>query len=256
VIDLHAHILPGVDDGPPDMEAAVEMARVAVAAGIRAIATTSHVEWDLGLGPDDFDPVRAALAERLAAEGIPLELLQGGEIGPDRLADLDDATLRRLTLGAGRHVLLECPLRPIRAGLEPMVADLQRRGFEVLLAHPERSPSFQRDPALLARLVEHGALAQVTTGAITGVYGGVPQRTARRMLAEDLVHVLASDAHGAVARPPDLRRAAPAVGDERFAWMTEAVPGAIVAGQAIPAAPPAPAPPRGLRERLRAWSRR
>jgi protein-tyrosine phosphatase len=89
-----------------------------------------------------------------------------------------------------------------------------------------------------------------------GDYGGVPQRTARRMLDDGLLHVLASDAHGAVVRPPDLRRAEPAVGDERFAWMTEAVPGAIVAGRPIPEAPPAEAPARGLRERLRAWSRR
>jgi protein-tyrosine phosphatase len=256
VIDLHAHILPAVDDGPPDMEAAVEMARAAVAAGTRAMAATSHVEWSLELGPDDLEPPRAALAERLAAEGVPLEVLQGGEIAPDRLRDLDDATLRRLTLGAGRHVLLECPLSPVGAALGPMVADLHDRGFEVLLAHPERSPSLQRDPALLARLVEQGALAQVTSGAITGQYGGVPQRTALRMLADDLIHVLASDAHSARTRPPDLRPAAAAIGDERFAWMTEAVPGAIVAGQPVPAAPAAPLPARGLRERLRAWSRR
>jgi len=257
VIDLHAHILPAVDDGPRDTEAAVEMARAAVAGGTRAMATTCHIEARLRLGPAELGPARSALAERLRGEGIELELLQGGEVAPARLGDLDDATLSALTLGRGRYVLLECPFTPIPATMPAMISGLQRRGFEVLLAHPERSPSFQRDPLLLAPLVDMGALAQLTTSSLTGAFGGVPRRTALRMLEEGLAHVLASDAHDAVARPPDLRGAAPAVGEERFAWMTEAVPEAIVTGQPAPAAPDSPPLTRGgLRGRLRAWSRR
>ncbi|HET8754837.1 MAG TPA: CpsB/CapC family capsule biosynthesis tyrosine phosphatase, partial [Solirubrobacteraceae bacterium] len=145
MIDLHAHILPGIDDGPATPEAALAMARTAAAAGTRAIATTSHVAHMFPIDPVQIVQGRERLAARLAAEGIELELLAGGEIAHDRLPELDDETLRSLTLGGGRYLLLECPFAPIGAGLEPLVDDLHERGFGVLLAHPERSASFQRD---------------------------------------------------------------------------------------------------------------
>lgn len=252
VIDLHAHILPGLDDGPATEADAVAMARVAVAAGTRAMATTSHINHGFGLRAAELEAVREALAARLAAEDIGLELLQGGEIAPDRLPDLPDDELRALTLGRGPFLLLECPFSPA-GGLDLMVADLQRRGFGVLLAHPERSPSFQRDPELLAGLVERGALAQVTTGSLTGDFGDTARRTAHAMLERGLVHVLASDAHDRTGRPPTLR--ATGLDAEQVAWMAAAAPEAIVAGRGLPARPPLPKG-RGVRERLRAWSAR
>jgi protein-tyrosine phosphatase len=243
MIDLHAHILPGVDDGPATIDAALEMARVATAAGTRAIATTSHVSHVNRLDPTDFLPAREALAARLTGAGIELELLAGGEIAPSRLPELDDDGLRALALGGGPYVLLECPFSPAGANLEAMVADLQQRGFGVLLAHPERSPAFQRDPAQLGRLVERGALAQVTTGSLTGAFGEIPRRTAVAMLEQGLLHVLASDAHDAVHRGPDLHAADDMLGPDQAEWMTTAVPAAIVAGRPLP-------------ERLRSWSAR
>jgi protein-tyrosine phosphatase len=232
VIDLHAHILPAIDDGPPTTDAALEMARTAVAAGTRAIATTSHVAHVFSLDPEQIVHGRETLAARLAYEGIELELLAGGEVAHDRLPDLDDETLRTLTLGGGPYVLLECPFAPIGDGLEPLVDDLHERGFEVLLAHPERSASLQHDPGLLATLVDQGALAQVTVGSLTGHFGRVPQRTAEMMVREGLVHVLASDAHDVAGRAPvlDVNGALTAVQYER---MTTAVPAAIVAGQPV-----------------------
>jgi protein-tyrosine phosphatase len=255
VIDLHAHILPGLDDGPPTPEAAVAMARAAAAAGTRAIAATSHVNRGFGLGPAELDAARAALEERLAAERVALELLPGGEIAPDRLPDLDDAALRALALGGGSHVLLECPFSPVGASMELMVADLRRRGFGVLLAHPERSPSFQREPGVLAALVERGALAQVTTGSLTGALGERARRAAEEMLRRGLLHVLASDAHDAVHRPPDLRATGGALDERQAEWMTGAAPAAILAGRALPERPPL-SRARGVRARLRAWSPR
>lgn len=254
MIDLHAHILPAVDDGPESMDAAVAMARVAVAAGTHAIAATSHVNRSLRLGPDDLDPARAELAARLAREGIELELLAGGEVAPDRLPLLDDDALRRLALGGGPSVLLECPFAPVGATMEPMVADLRRRGFEVLLAHPERSPTFQRDLRRLAALLERGALAQVTTGSLAGDFGEMPRRAAVAMLEQGLVHVLASDAHGPTHRTPDLRIAG--LDEDQLQWMASAAPAAVVAGRPLPERPPLPTRRRGVRERLRAWSAR
>jgi protein-tyrosine phosphatase len=255
MIDLHAHILPGLDDGPPTTEAALEMAHAAVAAGTRAIATTSHIAHVFALGPDDLVPAREALAARLGGDGIALELLAGGEIAPARLPDLDDDALRALALGGGPYVMLECPFTPVGAGMGLMVDDLHRRGFGVLLAHPERSPSFQRDPALLAGLVERGALAQITTGSLTGAFGEIPRRTALAMLERGAVHVLASDAHDAVHRPPDLHAADAVLGAAQAEWMTTAAPAAIVSGRPLPERPPLPRG-RGVRGRLRAWSAR
>jgi protein-tyrosine phosphatase len=255
MIDLHAHILPGIDDGPPTVEAAVEMARTAVAAGTTAIATTSHVGYHFDVAPADIVRARAALGERLAAEGIELELLAGGEIAPERLPDLDDDALHSLALGGGPYVLFECPFAPVGAGMEIMAADLQRRGFGVLLAHPERSPSFQRDLTLLSTLVGRGALAQITTGSLAGGFGQIPRRAALAMLRRGLVHVLASDAHDARLRTPDLRVHGDALDPDQHEWMTTAVPAAIVAGRPLPPRPPLPQG-RGMRARLRSWSAR
>ena len=252
MIDLHAHILPGLDDGPETMDAAVSMARAATAAGTRAMATTCHINHIFGLGPGDLATARARVAERLTQEGIELELLQGGEIAPERLPDLDDETLQALALGGGPYVLLECPFTPVGAVMDMMVADLQGRGFRVLLAHPERSPTFQRDPAHLGALVERGALAQVTTGSFAGGFGQTAQRAAETMLQQGIVHVLASDAHDAAHRPPMLR--AP-LDDDQLAWMAETAPAAVVAGRPLPERPPLPRG-RGVRARLRSWSGR
>src|SRR3954454_23558644 len=229
------------------METAVAMARVAVAAGTRVMATTSHVHVAYGLEPDEIEATRAALVERLAAETIPLELIAGGEVSIHRLPGLTDDDLRRLALGGGLWVLLECPFEP--ADVEPHVADLQQRGFEVLLAHPERAASFQREPARLGALVERGVLAQVTAGALVGDFGGPAQTTARRLPAAGWVHVLASDAHDAVSRPPDLTVAADALGDDQLEWMAAVAPVALLAGTR-PQDRPARAPARRRRRRL------
>jgi protein-tyrosine phosphatase len=238
VIDLHAHILPGLDDGPGSFDAAVVLARTAVEAGTRAIATTSHINRSFGLAPADLAAVRAELAARLDEEGVELDLLAGGEIAPDRLPQLDDDALDALTLGGGPYLLIECPFAPVGASMEPIVNRLRARGFEVLLAHPERSVTFQRDPERLAALVRLGALAQVTAGALAGGFGGTAQRAARTMLERGLVHVLASDAHDAVHRPPVLR--APGVEGAQLEWMASAAPAAIVEGRPLPGRPPLP----------------
>lgn len=256
MIDLHAHILPGLDDGPPTVGDAVAMARAAVAAGTRAIATTSHVNLGFALGPADLATARAALAERLAAEGVGLELLQGGEVAPERLYGLDDATLGGVTLGRGPFVLLECPFNPVGTTMEPMVADLHRRGFRVLLAHPERSPTFAQHPARLEALVDAGALAQVTTSSFRGRFGGTARRAATTFVERGLVHVLASDGHSATHRSPDLRAVDGALDPDLHAWMADAVPTAIVEGREPPERPQRSRERGGMRDRLRAWSAR
>lgn len=239
MIDLHAHILPGLDDGPGTLAESVAMARVASAAGTRALATTSHIGHHYPVSPTALEAARDALQGELDEEGIDLELIAGGEIAPARLADLDDEELRAVALGGGPYVLLECPFSPGDAGLDLMVAGLQRRGFGVLLGHPERSPVFQRDPGRLAALTKEGALAQVTAGSLTGNFGSPAQKAAIAMLEQGLVHVLASDAHDSIHRPPDLRLPG-LLDDDQLAWMTVDAPTAIVQGRQLPPRPPLP----------------
>jgi protein-tyrosine phosphatase len=257
VIDLHAHILPGLDDGPATLDDSAAFAAAAVRFGTRVIAGTSHVNRLWGLGPDDLAAARAQVAERLARDGIPLEVVQGGEIAPSRLVDLDGESLRGLTLGGGPYLLVECPFTPV-AGMDMIVESVHRQGFRVLLAHPERSVSFQRDRALLARLVERGALAQVTAASLAGGFGETAQDAALRMLGDGHVHVLASDGHHHALRPPDALAGVPEIRrrfgdvDEQVEWMANLLPAAILSGDEPPERPPLPRP----RRRLRAWTGR
>src|SRR5215211_2775032 len=236
VIDLHAHILPALDDGPESLEASAELAAAAVAAGTTVLAATSHVNRSWGLTGDDLDAAREAVLERLAADGIELEVVAGGEVAPGRYRDLADGELNAFTLGDGPYVLLECPLWPGAGPIGSLVDDIHDRGLRVLLAHPERSPQFQGDLGALADLVERGALAQLTASSLSGHFGRTANRVALDMLSNGLVHVLASDAHNAVERPPDLAVALPALrenhhdADALFTWMTDTVPAAVLRG--------------------------
>jgi protein-tyrosine phosphatase len=257
VIDLHAHILPGVDDGPDSLEESVELARAAVAAGTRVLAATSHVSHMFPCDPALFAGRLASVREALAAEGVPLELVSGGELAPSRLVELDQATLSSLSLGGGPYLLVECPFSPVSAELEPIVFELQQSGWRVLLAHPERSAAFHRAPERLAGLVDGGCLVQVTAGSLAGQFGDTARRYSVDLLRDGLVHVLASDAHDAIDRPPGLtaglaRAERELAGIRAHAeWLTEEVPAAILSGERMPPRPPLERP-RKRRLRLRA----
>jgi protein-tyrosine phosphatase len=143
-----------------------------------------------------------------------------------------------------------------------MVADLHRRGFAVLLGHPERSATFQREPARLERLLEMGAAAQVNGGSLAGAFGETTRRAALRMLEAGHVHVIATDCHDPVSRPPDPHLADRPLRDRygdvgaQLAWMTTDAPAALVAGERLPPRPSLPRPV-GMRARLRrAWPAR
>ncbi len=258
VIDLHAHILPGLDDGPPNLDASAEMARAAVAAGVQVMAATSHVNRGFGLHPPEMDAAREEVVERLRADNIPLAVVRGGEISLSRLPAVEDHELEELTLGTSRWILLECPLSPGAPPMDEAVASLRTRGYDVLLAHPERSPTHMRGPEAIERLLSMGALAQVTSGSFSGEFGETVRRAAFAMLERGLVHVLSSDAHSAHHRPPDLRPALAEFekryddGAAQFEWMAVTAPRAILAGERPPERPELPRARRGgLLRRLR-----
>jgi protein-tyrosine phosphatase len=259
VIDLHAHILPALDDGPANMGVSVAMAAAAVEAGTRTLAATSHVNRGFALEPDELREARERVRERLAADGIPLDVVQGGEIALSRAPDLDEADLRALTLGGSRCLLLECPLSPIAPSMEPMVAQLRGAGFEVLLAHPERAPTMIRSPGALDRLIALGATGQVTSGSLAGAFGEPVRKAAFAMIERGHVHVLASDGHHPSQRPPDLRPALEPLrrrydgdGEALFEWMATGVPAALLADAALPPRPDVRRPRGGALRRFKA----
>ena len=246
MIDLHSHILPGLDDGPRTLRGSLELARAAVAAATRTILATPHINADESIDAARVEAGLEVLRPALAGAEIPLEVLPGGEIAIWRLPDLDDDALRALALGGGPYLLVESPFSPVIGEFEPLVLDLLARGHRVLLAHPERCPAFQRDTARLERLVEAGVLVQVTAGSMAGAFGSTARGVTASLLRQGLVHVVASDAHDAVRRPPGqtsgfaaLERELPGLAGQRT-WLTEEVPRAILDGGPLPERPPLP----------------
>jgi protein-tyrosine phosphatase len=251
VIDLHCHILPGLDDGAPDLDASLAMARAAAAGGTRTMVATPHADGRWRVRAPERDAALATLRGALVREGIELTVLAGAEISLDFLLDLDDEERDSLRLGGGPYLLLECPLAQAAGAFDQYLARLLSSGERVVLAHPERCPTFHRDPERLTRLVHAGALTSVTAGAFAGRFGSTVQRFALDMVRNGLAHSVASDSHDDVNRPPGLRDELEEVGlGSMAAWLTEEVPGAILSGAPVPAAPPAPELParrRGLR---------
>jgi protein-tyrosine phosphatase len=256
VIDLHSHVLPGIDDGPDSIDGSLELARVATADGTRTLLATPHVSWRYPNEGATIARLVDELNERLRAEQIALEVLAGAEIAMTRLADVEPDELSRLGLGGGQWLLVEPPFTPVLTGLDSILLDLQRRGHRILLAHPERCHAFHRDRELLESLVRSGVLTSVTAGSLVGQFGGEVRRFALGLARDGLIHNVASDAHDHVQRPPGIAAELEQAGLAPLAdWLTREVPAAILSGGEIP---PRPAVDLSVSERSqrRAWWRR
>ncbi len=255
MIDLHCHVLPGIDDGPGTLADSLVLARAAVAAGTRVLVATPHINSSYHNDADTIARLADELNARLAVEGIDLEIRTGAEIAVTRLIDIPAAELPRLCLGAGAWLLVEPPFAPTVMGLDSILLDLQRQGHRILLAHPERCQAFHRDPEMLSSLVRAGVLTSITAGSLVGRFGGTVRRFALALAREGLIHNVASDAHDVAQRPPGVTAELAQAGMGALAgWLTEQVPAAILDGQEIPPRP-APGRPSGA-PRGRAWWRR
>jgi protein-tyrosine phosphatase len=238
VIDLHSHVLAGIDDGPASPEGSLAMMRAASAAGITTIVATPHVSGRYRNDPDTIARAAEVLSAPLRRQGDGVELLLGAEVSVTRIAELEEQALPRLCLGDGPWLLLEPPFTTVVPGLDTAVADLHRRGHRVLLAHPERCPAFHRDPAALEALLDAGVLTSVTSGSLVGRFGGEARRLALSLLETGLAHNVASDAHDDLRRPPSIADELRAAGGEPLQdWLTWEVPSAILAGAEIPRRP-------------------
>jgi protein-tyrosine phosphatase len=254
VIDLHTHVLPAIDDGPADMAGSVAVAEVAAHGGIRTLVATPHLRADHpGVRPRELAGRVADLGRRLHEHGLPVEVLSGAEVDLDAAAALSDEELALATLAAnGRDLLVETPYGPLPEDFAARLLALAGRGFRLTLAHPERNPTFQSDPARVGTLVEQGLLVQLTARSVAGRRTPAAA-TARTLLGHGWAHVLASDAHAVDRRPPDLgsalRHAGDALPDLRaeLHWMVTDAPRAILEGRPLPARPPRAEPKRRRR---------
>jgi len=239
VIDLHSHILPAVDDGARNIGESLGIARAAARDGTTVIAATPHVRFDYPTTPEEIRSGVEALNELLLRERVPVRVVPGAEIDFVRLRELELDELPAYGLGGNPRVLLvECPYRGWPEDLFDQIDRLRGAGFTVVLAHPERNDMAQSDVALIDLAVASGALIQVTAGSLVGEAGRKSRRTAEAFLARGLCHLLASDVHGPGVRRTLLGAARGHVGDDRLArWLTEDVPGAILAGDELPERP-------------------
>ncbi|NLT06127.1 MAG: capsular biosynthesis protein [Solirubrobacterales bacterium] len=198
VIDVHCHILPGLDDGAVDLDDAVAMAAQAAEDGVRRICATPHIRHDHDVVVAEIAERVAALNRELARAALRVRVETGGEVAETALDRLDRRELAQVALGGGRWVLVEPAPGPLADGLEAAVAQLDRRGFGTIVAHPERHADEQL-LFRLERLVERGALVQVTAALLAEPGSGpVMLDLARR----GLVHLLGSDAHSSRAGRP------------------------------------------------------
>lgn len=213
MIDLHCHILPGIDDGAADLDVSLEMARMAVADGIVTVACTPHVLPGVyeNSGADIRARVRG-LSAALENAGIPLLVTSGADAHldpylPDGLRSGDIPTL-----GGTRFFLLEPPHHVAPPRLEAFTFGILTAGFVPVLTHPERLSWVDDHYPLIQRLAEGGVLMQLTADSVTGRFGRRPQYWAERILDEGMADLLASDAHDTRERPPRLGEARDAVG--------------------------------------------
>ena len=252
MIDLHCHVLPGIDDGPKDIEGSLALARAAHAAGIRRIVATPHVSPRYPNEPTAIARLVEELTGHLAAEGIEIEVLPGAEIALVRAVELDGPQLARLTLGGGTWLLVEPPFSPSASGIDTMMLEVARHGHPIVIAHPERCPAFHRDRSVLESLVRSGMITSITAGSLLGHFGTRVRSFAFELLREGLVHDIASDAHDPVERPPGTMGELEGAGLRSLtAALTEEIPAAVLSGREIPPAPrlaPAQEP-----RRARSW---
>jgi len=243
VIDLHSHILPGIDDGPSDMATSVEMARRAGAAGVRKIIATPHVDHKYDTRAATIHSAVEALNDRLAREQVPVEVLPGAEVAAHRIPELGARELAELGLGGGPYLLVEAPLSASAGDFEIFLGERPPSERRYVLAHPERSPTLQRDPERLQRLLLAGTLMSITASSLSGRFGSTVRRFAISLLEQGMVHNVASDMHDLRGRPPGISEHLRAVAgtlpglEELEPYFTHEVPTAIIAGRSV-ALPP------------------
>jgi protein-tyrosine phosphatase len=243
LIDLHSHILPALDDGAPDLETSVAIAQAAAAEGVQTMIATPHVNFDYPTASDAMHSAVGHVNVALARAEVALAVLPGAEIAVTKLEALSNEELGLLALAGGRTLLVESPYTTSVPFLEKLLDDLLARGYQVVLAHPERSPLFRADISRLRRLIGDGIYSAVNIGSLAGRFGDRSQETALELMTSGLVHALASDCHDVERRPPGFRAGVEEASsvlpglEDQLGWYCRDAPGALLAGRELPSRP-------------------
>jgi protein-tyrosine phosphatase len=239
VIDLHCHILPGVDDGAKTIEDSVAMARMAAAAGTKIIVATPHMMHPQFHVPGPLAKQKAAeVRAAVAAANVPIQVVLAGEIHWSAEIEERLASGELLPLCAERkYILFELPMTHVPHSTRELMWKLQLAGIFPVLAHPERNMDFETKPDLIHEFRAAGVPCQITAMSLTGAFGRRARKLSERWLAEDAVDIVASDGHSARGRPPTLDEAAKIVrkqaGDTVEDWVMQEVPRRILAGEPV-----------------------
>lgn len=253
MLDLNAHILPGVHGGTPDPAHAVDAARALVAAGVTAAVAPALLRVDPAAEMDHADSARENLARALQEADLPLPLLPGAVIPFDMLPSLTPDQLAAATVGgAGRWLLVSLPESGWPLRINDLMRGLDMGGLGLVIVHPERAESVQLSPDRLRDVLGRGALVQIGAGSLLGNHGPRAERSAFDLLRNGMVTVVASDAPSNAGHGLDLRTASETVEKvlrrppEQVAWMFDDGPRAIAEGQPVrpPRMVPLPREPR------------
>jgi len=234
VIDIHCHILPGLDDGPKTDEEALSMCEVAADDGVKTIVATPHTGREVyQTSAEDVLAGVSHLNGLLGKKGIPINILPGHDVyvHPEIIENIKKKKV--LTVNDnGKYIILELPVQSVPFYVEKVVLDLKAIGVTGIISHPERNYHIQKNTGVLEKLVSSGALVQLTALSLTGGFGAPAQRTAVSLIHKGLAHIIASDGHSTEERPPVLspavKEAAKFIGEERALEMVNAKPREII----------------------------
>jgi len=215
ITDIHCHILPNMDDGAKDVEISVKMAQMALEEGINRIIATPHFEPDVK-NIEDFIAKRAGaishLTSELEARGIEINILPGAEVYlTPSLLELD--RIERLCLGNTRYMLVEIPFMSVPIWMDQILYSLQLKGVIPVLAHPERNMKLITKPQILDNLVDRGLMLQINASSFCNGIDRELKGFMRYVMKNQMVHFLATDAHGTGSRPPKIQESIEIIAD-------------------------------------------
>ncbi len=239
MIDIHCHILPGIDDGPETIDEALEMCRMTYADGVKIIVATPH------FNPGVYEPASAKIMQlideletRAKEKGINIKILPGADVAVTPELPVHFKKEEYLTINrTGRYFLAEFPPASVPPKWDAFLLSLLSSGMVPVITHPERNPWFIEHPEALYSVVSKGVMVQITAMSITGGFGDEAQEYSIFLLQNNLAHVIATDAHSAAWRPPLLSEAvkfaADVIGEERAKALVTTIPASIIEGKSI-----------------------
>ena len=237
MVDIHAHILPGVDDGAVSMDESIEMLRISADSGVDTIVATPHLmPGRYMMKAEERDKLISELQVQVTQHGVDMQILPGREchLSPEIFDSEED--LKKMTINdAGRYVLVEPPFLEFPDYVDQMIFEFQVRGITPVLAHIERYSEVIHNPHFILKYIQKDCLTQVNVGSIAGKYGPDVQETSHILLRHRMAHIIASDAHSPHSMPlgDGFSIVEEMVGSEEAANLLDIRPHAVVNGKMV-----------------------